>query len=111
MKDKVIMKDGTVLLNVHTVEQCAGRPCCIHNPSPHHMADWPHSWDEESKQMWRICPHGLGHPDPDDLNHHRRCNGNAASIVTARLWVHTCDGCCQPPTTLSTGTIAARPER
>ena len=35
------MPDGTILVNVHPPERCEGTPCWIHNPSDHHMADWP----------------------------------------------------------------------
>ena len=31
--------------------------------------------------MERICPHGVGHPDPDDVLNQDR--------------VHGCDGCCR----------------
>jgi hypothetical protein len=91
MKDMVAMIDGTVLVNVHTQDQCAGQSCCIHNPSQHHMALWPHHWDRE-KQMLRECPHGYLHPDPDDLAFKRHMHAN----VAARRALHRCDGCCQP---------------
>lgn len=91
-KDMVGMKDGTVLVNVHTVDQCAGQPCCIHNPSNHHMAQWSHSWDDTYGVMWRKCPHGNRHPDPDDLDYRRNRSMEAARIIFS----HVCDGCCQP---------------
>jgi hypothetical protein len=80
-----------VLLKTHAPEQCQGEPCCIHNPSSHHMLDWPLNWREDIGVMERICPHGVGHPDPDDAAHKRR-------IGRAVLTVHGCDGCCQTPT-------------
>lgn len=122
-KDRFIMPDGTVLLNVHTQDTCAGQPCCIHNPSNHHMAQWPGDWDNTFKQMWRQCPHGLVHPDPDDLQYLRRMHGDAEAAVA---FMHHCDACCLPvavlPTEISatvsefldrpeTGTLAARPDR
>ena len=39
------------------------------------MSTWPVSRDE------RVCPHGIGHPDPDRPHH-----GGG---------VHGCDGCCK----------------
>lgn len=96
MKDIVAMNNGPVLVNVHTAAECAGQWCCIHNPSNHHMALWPHHWDSFFKQMWRECPHEMHHPDPDDLTYTR--SGNDPGAVA--LWLHNCDGCCQPPKTL-----------
>ena len=93
MKDMVAMRDGTVLVNVHTEDQCAGEPCCIHNPSNHHMATWPHHWNGDSKLMQRSCPHAFLHPDPDALSFRRQRFGPGRA---ASLSVHDCDGCCQP---------------
>lgn len=97
-KDIVGLNDGrnTVLVNVHTIEQCAGQHCCIHNPSQHHMKTWAPQWDELLKQMWRICPHDLAHPDPDDLAFVRRRWGHQEAASGS---LHYCDGCCQPPRT------------
>lgn len=96
MKDMVAMTNGTVLVNVHTPDQCAGENCCIHNPSQHHMATWQHSWDDIYVQMMRDCPHGFAHPDPDDLSFKRRAYGPDRAATAS---VHPCDGCCQPMTT------------
>ena len=68
---------------VHAEEDCVGR-CCIHNPSDHHMVDWPTNWRDDRKMMERICEHGVGHPDPDDL------------AFSGRDGVHGCDLCCFP---------------
>jgi hypothetical protein len=75
------------LYNLHPQERCAGRPCVIHNPSDHHMKDWPLNWRADKSQMERLCSHGTGHPDPDDLDYHKS---------QGRDWmsVHGCDGCC-----------------
>jgi hypothetical protein len=67
-----------VLRNVHSEERCAGEVCVMHNPSDHHMRDWPYNWRDDRGLMERICPHGVGHPDPD---------------VRGDL-THGCDGCC-----------------
>lgn len=77
------------LVNVHDQARCAGRPCVVHNPSDHEMRSWPLNWRGDRGLMERICPHGVGHPDPDDLAFHIR-NGNT--------WqgVHGCDFCCCP---------------
>lgn len=68
---------------VHDKATCRGSHCVIHNPSDHHMKDWPTHWREDRKMMERICPHGIGHPDPDDI------------AFTKQNSVHGCDGCCE----------------
>jgi hypothetical protein len=93
MKDIVALRNGPLIVNVHTVDRCAGQHCVIHNPSQHHMLTWEPIWDGADKQMWRECPHGFPHPDPDDVTFlRRRWGSNRASL---RL-IHGCDGCCQP---------------
>ena len=76
-----------VLTDVHDKLECAGRACVVHSPSDHHMRGWPLIWRADRKLMERTCPHGLGHPDPDDLSWH---------VDEGRPWMssHGCDGCC-----------------
>jgi hypothetical protein len=78
------------LLRTHDPRKCHGQACVIHNPSDHHMRDWPVNWREDLGVMERICEHGVGHPDPDDLAHKRR-------IGLAVLGEHGCDFCCCLP--------------
>lgn len=80
----------TVLTNVHPESACAGEHCVLHNPSDHHMLGWPTMWRGDKGLMERTCPHGVGHPDPDDMAFHKR-NGRE------HLGVHGCDGCCWGP--------------
>ena len=75
---------------VHDRKDCAGRNCCIHNPSNHHMKDWPTHWREDRGIMERICEHGVGHPDPDDLAFQERISYDGSCYSG----VHGCDGCC-----------------
>lgn len=70
---------GEELHNVHDYALCEGRPCTIHNQSDHHMKTWRQHWRDDRGIMERICPHGIGHPDPDDITEDT---------------VHGCDGCC-----------------
>lgn len=72
---------------VHDADLCEGGPCCIHNPTDHHMVDWPQFWRDDKGLMERICEHGIGHPDPDD----RLIRGPEPSKWAG---VHGCDGCC-----------------
>lgn len=71
-------------LFTHKKDQCLGENCTIHNVSDHHMKDWPQNWRGDRRIMERICEHGIGHPDPDDIR------------VAAGDNVHGCDGCCFP---------------
>ena len=72
---------GQTLGNLHDADQCFGPNCPIHNPSDHHMTEWKTNWRADRYMMERICPHSVGHPDPDDRN---------ADTI------HGCDGCCNP---------------
>ena len=85
------MRDVT--LRTHLPHKCRGQFCCIHNPSPHHMRDWPLVWNERKNLMERVCEHNLAHPDPDDATYKRRAG-------LTFLTEHECDGCCNPPETL-----------
>ena len=67
------------VLLVHSKNKCKGNHCPIHNHSNHHMKEWPQHWRGDRGIMERICPHGIGHPDPDDPTTDR---------------IHGCDGCC-----------------
>lgn len=80
---------GTVRLTTHPPDKCAGRPCVVHAPSDHHMRDWPTLYRADKGMTERTCPHGVGHPDPDDL---------AWQISEGRDYqaLHGCDGCCTP---------------
>lgn len=77
-----------VLKNVHPAAACSGEHCVIHNPSDHHMRDWPMNWRDDRGLMERICPkHGVGHPDPDALAHEIRQGREYQGV-------HGCCGCC-----------------
>jgi hypothetical protein len=71
-------------MRTHGESVCAGQVCCIHNPSDHHMRSWRQSFRFDRGIMERLCPHDIGHPDPDD----RRIRNGADDGV------HGCDGCC-----------------
>jgi hypothetical protein len=75
-----------VLVNVHPDGTCAGERCTIHNRSDHAMRAFPQRWRSDRALMERICPHGVGHPDPDDW----KVTGADAAVES----VHGCDGCC-----------------
>lgn len=81
-----------VVLRAHKRAECIAPPCPLHSPSLHHMRNWPQIWRlhppfDLRRIFERQCPHGIGHPDPDDFKiRHGRDSG-----------MHGCDGCCQPP--------------
>jgi hypothetical protein len=74
------------LVGVHSIEECKGEYCTIHNMSDHHMRSWPQYWRTDWGFMERICPHGIGHPDPDEY---------MLTIKPELATVHGCDGCCK----------------
>lgn len=78
---------SATLTSIHPARACEPRACVIHRPSDHHMRGWKLNWRDDRGLMERICPHGQGHPDPDDL---------AFKVSRGRTadGVHACDGCC-----------------
>lgn len=71
---------GNRLVNVHSDGACGRLHCTIHSPSNHAMTEFPQLWRVDRRIMERICPHGIGHPDPDEVRVFDRTHG--------------CDGCC-----------------
>lgn len=72
-------------IDVHRKDMCSGN-CCIHNPSDHHMKDFPTHWRDDRGLMERICKHGVGHPDPDDLAYKKKMGMD--------IKVESVHGCC-----------------
>jgi hypothetical protein len=77
----------------HRRKDCIGRHCAIHNPSEHVMSDFRQHFRTDRALMERICSHGIGHPDPDDLAFKRLVLGDDDADYEG---VHGCDGCCRP---------------
>lgn len=75
--------------NVHDEHNCVGRRCVIHNPSDHHMRDWHLHWRQDRGLFERICPCGIGHPDPDQFDYWRLTGQRGQSV-------HGCCGHCRP---------------
>ena len=86
MSDELNTLVGGEKIRTHRAENCIGYWCCVHNPSPHHMAKWKQVFDSVDKVMLRVCKHLKEHIDPDDPRDMMFMNGH--SIV--------CDGCCKP---------------
>jgi hypothetical protein len=70
--------------HTHKPDQCLGEYCTIHNMSDHSMRDYPQIWRDDRGFMERVCPHGIGHPDPDEGRLYGKWD-----------WQHGCDGCCE----------------
>lgn len=82
--DSWTLVGGEVLYNVHKLYKCGSKFCTVHNPSDHHMREWEMHYAKPF--MFRVCPHGLLHPDPDDYP------------PPGLIMKHTdCDGCCTTP--------------
>lgn len=79
-------------LHVHDAnDDCTAYGCCIHNPSNHKMVKFRLLWRTDWGLMERVCPHGIGHPDPDHLAFSKRTRPDTYSKYED---VHGCDGCC-----------------
>lgn len=77
------------VLKVHDRAVCQAlkrglNTCVIHARGDTHMKDWPTHWRSDwGGFMEVICPHGVGHPAPEET----RPGG----------FGHGCDGCCTDP--------------
>jgi hypothetical protein len=76
-------------ITIHPPSRCEGYRCPWHNPSDHGMVGWPRDiLTERHNLLVRVCPDGIGHPDPDSLEWLHR-------IGVPDDGDHACDGCCQ----------------
>ncbi len=75
------------LVNVHSPQQCAGEACVIHNPSRHAMSEFPLVWRDDRGIFERLCPCGIGHPDPDQRPYWQR-TGQIVEQVHGCCGVH-----------------------
>ena len=91
---RVHLENTTETVNCHDEDACDGNVCSIHNMTNHHMRGWPQHWRSDRALMERICPHGVGHPDPDHLASVERRYGPSGYLVES---AHGCDGCCVAP--------------
>ena len=79
---------GTVM-QVHAASVCNYRiSCVVHRPTNHHMREWHLHWRSDRYIFERICPHGIGHPDPDQFDLWKLTGQRAQGV-------HGCDGCCR----------------
>jgi hypothetical protein len=76
---RILLENTGTYIHCHDELSCRGNYCTLHNRSDHHMRSRPQVWRDDRRIIERICEHGIGHPDPDEIN-----------LNTA----HGCDGCC-----------------
>lgn len=85
---------GPTVLRTHPASACSGQPCCIHAPSDHPLSTATMNWRADRNLMERICDHGVGHPDPDDIEYKRRTM-HPRIFKDYAFEIHGCDGCCK----------------
>lgn len=74
-------------MRVHDESTCKP-PCPFHSPSDHPLKDAPmHIRVDKDFLVERICPHGIGHDDPDSVAYMQEQGFSWAGV-------HGCDGCC-----------------
>ncbi len=89
---KQLRESGISLGYTHSPFSCIDpERCCIHNPSDHSMRSFPMHWRRDRQLMERICPHGIGHPDPDHMHYVRAVRGGKLAQLEG---IHGCDECC-----------------
>lgn len=83
-KINTVLEHTDTVIYTHESGDCYGDFCTIHNRSNHPMRSFPQGWRWDRGIMERICPHGIGHPDPDEYK----------LISFPSYMAHGCDGCC-----------------
>jgi len=83
-EDTAVLEHTDTVIRCHHPSQCEGHICSLHNRTDHSMRSFPQHWRWDRGIMERVCPHGVGHPDPDD---YMILNGDDNGI-------HGCCGCC-----------------
>ena len=80
----MLLENTDKYIGCHDEASCHETYCTLHNRSNHSMRSFPQEWRGDILLMERICPHGIGHPDPDDH----------VLINYPDMGIHGCDGCC-----------------
>lgn len=84
--DVVLLENTGYFLICHLPSACVNnKKCTMHARSEHSMRSFPQQFRWDTDLMERVCEHGVGHPDPDEINLDK--DGRAS---------HGCDGCCAP---------------
>lgn len=89
--DGVFITEENVFITAHgqfigaphaRTADCDEFGCVIHNQTDHHMRGLPTLWRSDRMIMERICEHGVGHLDPDNMAYFDRTrpDGHSESI-------------------------------
>ncbi len=83
-----------IISGIHpeTVE-CRERGCVIHYPSDHSMRDMRTHWRTDRGIMERICTHGVGHIDRDQMSYFQSLV-EAGKLDQADADAEGVHGCC-----------------
>lgn len=92
-KNEWVVNGRWRMVNIHPETECANDDSCIiHNPSDtvYNREDWEYSFRSDGR-IERLCEHGVGHADLDQVRFLEKTRGKNA-------WdVHGCCGCCVEP--------------
>lgn len=90
----IIGLHGGGVVQLHPKSECLP-PCPVHSPSDHVLNQASLVWRSDRRMWERICSHGCGHPDPDDLGYKKLTMLPAVYKMHA-YEIHGCCGCCEP---------------
>lgn len=65
-----VIDDFGGVFQTHSITRCFNQTpawCSIHNPIPGPWSDWPAYWHQDTLRIMRVCPCGVGHPDPSQF--------------------------------------------
>lgn len=74
----VTISSGQILYNVHPETECFGQACAIHHPSDHPLNTA--EMEYRKRKLYRICDHGVAHPDVDDLSWRQRTRRRVQAV-------------------------------
>lgn len=90
---EVQLEHSPIKLIAHPPEKCAKqKACALHKRTDHSMRSFMQHWRDDRGIIERICPHGVGHPDPDQWHYFKKRLGKKRASAE---FVHGCDGCCR----------------
>jgi hypothetical protein len=87
VRERAQLENSTEVILCHPRYDCEADHCPIHKRTEHHMRGWPQHWRGDRHIVERICPCGIGHPDPDDPAEDRvhGCCGDCIKLRSGRM--------------------------
>lgn len=89
------LENTDIVMITHSPSQCVAQVCVVHNKTDHSMRSFPQHWRSDRGIFERICSHGAGHPDEDQIPFWKATRGEDWKYEM----VHGCCGCCCRPNT------------